>query len=287
MPYLHGAALQGCPSRHFGENQLSPRSLGISPLPTAHPKALQRPQVRPSSPCYRTFSLAMGSSRGFGSHRHNSIALFRLAFAPAPRVSTLNLARPMHSPAHSSISTPSLTRGQAPTVCRHVVSGSLSLPSRGAFHLSLTVLVHYRSVMVFSLGGWSPLLPTGFPLARGTHGHGTEPERRRLRDSHPLWSSLPGTIQLTLWLLTPCGVLRPHLPAVQHPCDIGRSATQPHRFGLLPFRSPLLGECSLFLGVLRCFSSPSARSRSYVFTTQRLGITRARLPHSETRGSAR
>ena len=59
----------GCPSRHFGENQLSPRSLGISPLSTAHPKALQRPQVRPSSPHYRTFSLAMDSSRGFGSHR--------------------------------------------------------------------------------------------------------------------------------------------------------------------------------------------------------------------------
>ena len=29
-------------------------------------------------------------------------------------------------------------------------------------------------------------------------------------------------------------------------------------FGLLPFRSPLLWECSLFLGVLRCFSSPGS-----------------------------
>ena len=34
----------------------------------------------------------------------------------------------------------------APTVCRHTVSGSISLPFRGAFHLSLTVLVHYRSL---------------------------------------------------------------------------------------------------------------------------------------------
>jgi hypothetical protein len=33
-------------------------------------------------------------------------------------------------------------------------------PHRGAFHLSLTVLVHYRSLDVFSLGVWSPLLPT-------------------------------------------------------------------------------------------------------------------------------
>lgn len=35
---------------------------------------------------------------------------------------------------------------RALTTCRHTVSGSLSLPSRGAFHLSLTVLVHYRSL---------------------------------------------------------------------------------------------------------------------------------------------
>ena len=32
-----------------------------------------------------------------------------------------------------------------PTACRHVVSGSISPASRRAFHLSLTVLVHYRS----------------------------------------------------------------------------------------------------------------------------------------------
>jgi hypothetical protein len=34
-------------------------------------------------------------------------------------------------------------------------------PNRGSFHLSLTVLVRYRSSRVFSLGEWSPLLPTG------------------------------------------------------------------------------------------------------------------------------
>ena len=32
-----------------------------------------------------------------------------------------------------------------PTACRHEVSGSISPASRRAFHLSLTVLVHYRS----------------------------------------------------------------------------------------------------------------------------------------------
>lgn len=34
---------------------------------------------------------------------------------------------------------------RALTSCKHTVSGSISLPFRGAFHLSLTVLLHYRS----------------------------------------------------------------------------------------------------------------------------------------------
>ena len=33
-------------------------------------------------------------------------------------------------------------------------------PNRGAFHLSLTVLVHYRSSRVFSLGRWASQIPT-------------------------------------------------------------------------------------------------------------------------------
>ena len=49
------------------------------------------------------------------------------------------------------------------TAAAYGVSGSLSSPLRGAFHLSLTVLVHYRSLKVLSLGGWSPLLPTNSP----------------------------------------------------------------------------------------------------------------------------
>src|SRR5687767_11060651 len=32
-------------------------------------------------------------------------------------------------------------------------------PNRGTFHLSLTVLVHYRSPNVFSLGEWTPQIP--------------------------------------------------------------------------------------------------------------------------------
>jgi hypothetical protein len=37
------------------------------------------------------------------------------------------------------------TRRRALTACRHTVSGTISLPSRGTFHHSLTVLIRYRS----------------------------------------------------------------------------------------------------------------------------------------------
>ena len=38
------------------------------------------------------------------------------------------------------------TKREALTDCRHTVSGTLSLPSRGTFHHSLTVLIRYRSL---------------------------------------------------------------------------------------------------------------------------------------------
>ena len=53
--------------------------------------------------------------------------------------SVLNLARYGNSPDRSTKSTRLHAYG-APTVWRHRVSGSLSLPSRGPFHLSFTVL---------------------------------------------------------------------------------------------------------------------------------------------------
>ena len=56
----------------------------------------------------------------------------------------LNLACSIYSPDRSTKSTPSARRPL--TVCKHKVSGSLSLPSRGPFHLSFTVLLHYRSL---------------------------------------------------------------------------------------------------------------------------------------------
>ena len=78
-------------------------------------------------------------------------ALFRLAFAPAPPLG-LTLPRTvtrwliLQKARHHGLRV--LERANdALTVCKPTVSGTISLPSRGAFHLSLTVLVHYRSPM--------------------------------------------------------------------------------------------------------------------------------------------
>ena len=49
-----------------------------------------------------------------------------------------------------------------------MVSGSISLPSRGSFHLSLTVLITIGHQVVFSLTGWSPLIHTRFLVSRTT-----------------------------------------------------------------------------------------------------------------------
>jgi hypothetical protein len=67
------AIIRGCTSMHFGENQLFPGLISLSLRPTAHPLTFQRQWVRPSRKFYQPFSLAMGSSPGFGSaHRDSS-----------------------------------------------------------------------------------------------------------------------------------------------------------------------------------------------------------------------
>ena len=57
---------------HFGENQLFPGLISLSLLPTAHPQFFQQLWVRASTKFYQRFTLAMGSSPGFGSARRDS-----------------------------------------------------------------------------------------------------------------------------------------------------------------------------------------------------------------------
>ena len=99
--------------------------------------------------------------------RHATIALFRLAFASAPNLQFLTS---LHNVTRRSVLQKVRSRAlnHAPSACKHTVSGSLSLPSRGSFHLSLTVLCAIGRHSVFRVGGWSPRLPTRFLVPRGT-----------------------------------------------------------------------------------------------------------------------
>ena len=84
---------------------------------------------------------------------------------------SLNLATEINSQAHSPRGTPSgiagnisISRALNPLLALQLFVGFrfqvlFHSPNRGTFHLSLTVLVHYRSPSVFSLGEWTPQLP--------------------------------------------------------------------------------------------------------------------------------
>ena len=84
-------------------------------------------------------------------------------------------------------------------------------PHRGAFHLSLTVLVHYRSHR--SLSPWRVVPPASRPISRVGRYSGSplaQAPRRRLPGSHRLWRPVPGDFS---WLLeNRPWVLQPRLP---------------------------------------------------------------------------
>ena len=132
---------------HFGEYELFPSLIGLSPLPTGHPKTFQRQPVRASTVCYHSFTLPMGRSHGFASTTTNYSALFRLAFATDPHLKCLTLLatvtrRLIMQKARRHPETSSRLRPLV-SVWFQVLFHSLI---QGSFHLSLTVLVHYRSL---------------------------------------------------------------------------------------------------------------------------------------------
>lgn len=134
----------------------------------------------------------------------------------------------------------------APTACRHTVSGTISLRSRGTFHHSLTVLSAIGHQGIFRLSGWSRQIHTGFLGPRATW--------EILKQAADVSSTgvLPSTPDLS-------HVLRLHQRFLtRRPAGrpIKRIPTTPHaqplpgitriRFGLIRFRSPLLPESRLF-----------------------------------------
>ena len=104
-------------------------------------------------------------------------------------------------------------------------------PARGSFHLSLTVLCAIGLSVVFSLSGWSPIIRPEFLVFRLTQvallrifstGTGLSPSAARRSFRFPSISFRPLSAPIT--------------PA---------RALRHRRFGLLPVRSPLLGESFL------------------------------------------
>ena len=136
--------LDRCASTHFGENQLAPGSIGISPLTTPLPPIFQHRSVRTFTWYYPSFILDMVRSPGFGSINRDEQRPIRTRFRSGFSYYRFNLPRPI---------TRRLILQQArghplnrtPTACKLTVSCSISLPSRGSFHLSLAVLFLYRS----------------------------------------------------------------------------------------------------------------------------------------------
>ena len=150
----------------------------------------------------------MGSSPGFVSTPCDKFALFRLAFAAAPGVPPLTspqrvtrrlMLQKARRQTCQRLAVPegaarSRTWHSPSTACRHTVSGSFHSLNKGSFHLSLTVLVHYRSSRVFSLGRWTSRLPTGLacPVVLKVSSRSLDPFR--LRGYHPLCHAFPDTL---------------------------------------------------------------------------------------------
>ncbi len=163
--------------------------IGLSLLPTGHPPSFQPRWVRPSTGSYPRFSLPMGSSPGFASAQRDS--------TPCSDSLSLRLGHPLTSPRGATRwlilqKARRHTNRGAPTACRQAVSGTVSLPSRGAFHLSLAVLVRYRSQE--SIQGWRVDPPDSHRVSRARRYSGADcrGDPIRVRGSNPVPPAFPG-----------------------------------------------------------------------------------------------
>ena len=129
---------------HFGEYELSPSLISLSPLPSAHPEAFQRLLVRSSSWCYPAFNLAKGRSLGFASATAD--------YTPCSDSLSLRIRVSSHLtlPAKATRRFIMQKARRHTCVLRPLVGARFQVlfhsSVRSAFHLSFTVLVHYRSL---------------------------------------------------------------------------------------------------------------------------------------------
>ena len=194
--------------------------IGLSLLPTAHPPSFQPRWVRPSTGSYPRFSLPMDSSPGFASAARDC--------SPCSDSLSLRLARGLTSPRAATRwlilqkARRHTGKARAPTACRQAVSGTVSLPSRGAFHLSLAVLVRYRSQE--SIQGWRVDPPDSHRVSRARRysGAGRRAARVRVRGFYPVPPALPGRS-------APERLCNRHVSGPTTPAGLG-----PRRFALGP-----------------------------------------------------
>ena len=108
--------------------------------------------------CLTTASTCSWIGHPVSGLRHATFALFKLAFASAPwrnHLTSLHIVtrRPiLQKVRHHTLSS-------ALSACKHKVSGSLSLPSRGSFHRSFTVLFAIGHLTYLALGDGPPMFP--------------------------------------------------------------------------------------------------------------------------------
>src|SRR3972149_4857804 len=101
-------------------------------------------------------------------------------------------------------------------------------------------------------------------LPRGTQVADHGGRSLRLRGYHPLWPAFPDGFDSRSALEIPPGPSGPPWSAPTTPPPKRLHPIARSRFGLFPFRSPLLRECSLFLPLLRCFSSRTYLTQAYL-----------------------
>src|SRR5882757_6444636 len=134
----------------------------------------------------------------------------------------------------------------APTACRHTVSGTISLRSRGTFHHSLTVLSAIGHQGIFRLNGWSRQIHTGFLGPCATW----EISKRAVQISAtgvlPSTPDLSHVLRLPIRFLTLRPAGRPVKKCPTTPQWQPLPGITPLRFSLIRFRSPLLSESRLF-----------------------------------------
>jgi hypothetical protein len=156
----------------------------------------------------------------------------------------------------------------APTACKRMVSGTLSLPLRGTFHLSLTVLVHYRSPLVFSLAGWSPRIRSGFHVSGPTQAPTEGVARVSSTGLLPSTVGLSCAVRLPARFVTPrppCGATHvgPATPPTQRPQASTWNTVWAAPLSLATTQG--IETFFPFLRVLRCIISPGSLLAPYVF----------------------